>query len=131
MAVVCMDLHVFAERAVLRRATGSGAEVAHLRAKVVAALAAVGARATGMGRVNGHSATHWQYVRERARIYYFPGRLVPEDKGALWDEIAVSAVDVVVQVRAANAGGADLHQDFVCGDMRSLDFRGSQVAGTV
>ena len=104
-----MDLHVFAERAVLRRATGSGAEVAHLRTEVVAALAAAGACATGMGWVNGHSAARWQYVRERACIDDFPGRLVPEDKGALWDEIAVSAVDVVVQVRTTDAGGANLH----------------------
>ena len=94
-------------------------------------MAAVGARTTGVGRVNGHSATCWQRVCERARIDDFPGRLVPEDKGALWDEIAVSAVDVVVKVRTANAGGANPHQDFVCGDLRSLDFRGTQIAGTM
>lgn len=131
MAVVRMDLHIFAERAVLGRATGSRAEVAHLRAEIVAALAAVGASATGVGRVNGHSAARWQHVCERARINDFPGRLVPEDKRALWDEIAVSAVDVVVQIRAANAGGANLHQDLVRSDLRTLDFRGPQIAGTV
>ena len=131
MAVVRMDLHVLAERTVLRWATGRRAKVAHLRAEVVAALATVGTRATGMGRIYGHSATHWQHVCERARIDDFPSRLVPEDKGALWDEIAVSAVDVVVQVRAANASGANPHQDFVRGDLRPLDFHSPQVAGTV
>ena len=131
MAVVRMDLHVFAERAVLGWATGSRAKVAHLRAEIVAALAAVGASATGMGRVNRHSATHRQHICERARIDDFPGRLVPKDKGALWDEIAVSAVDIVVQIRAANAGGADLHQDLVRSDLRLSNFRGAQIAGTV
>ena len=109
MAVVRMDLHVFAERAVLGWATGSRTEVAHLRAEVVAALAAVGARATGVGWIDGHSAARRQHICERARIDDFPGRLVPEDKGALWDEIAVSAVNVVVKVRTADAGGANLH----------------------
>ena len=73
MAVVRMDLHVFAERAVLRRATGGRAKVAHLRAEVVAALAAMGTRAAGVGWVNGHSAARWQHVCERARINDFPG----------------------------------------------------------
>ena len=98
MAVVGMDLHVFAERAVLGWAASSRAKVAHLCTEIVAALAAVGACATGVGRVNGHSAAHRQHICERARIDDFPGRLVPEDKRALWDEITVSAVDVVVQV---------------------------------
>ena len=131
MAVVRMDLYVFAERAVLGRATGSGAEVAHLRAEVVAALAAVGTRAAGVGRINGHSAARRQRVCERARLDDFPGRLMPEDKGTLWDKIAVSAVDVVVQIRTADAGGANPHQDFVCSDLRPLDFHIPQVAGTV
>ena len=50
-----------------------------------------------------------QHVCERARVDDFPGRLMPEDKRALWDEIAVSAVDVVVQIRTADTGGANLH----------------------
>ena len=131
MAVVRMDLHVFAERAVLGRATGSRAEVAHLRAEVVAALTAVSASAAGVGRINGHSAAHRQHICESPRIDDLPGRLVPEDKGALRDEIAVSAVYIVMQVRSADASSANLHQDFVRGNLRPIDFRGSQVASAV
>ena len=131
MAVVRMDLYVFAERAVLGRATGSRAEVAHLWADVVAALTAVGASTTWVRRVNSYSAARRQYICESPRINDLPGRLMPENKGTLWDEIAVSAVYIVMQVRATDTSSANLYQDLVRGDLRPVDFRGSQVASAV
>ena len=102
MAVFGADLDDFAERAVLGWAAGGGAEVAHVRTEVVASLAAMGAAAAGVGRVDGDAAACGKRIGKGAGVDDFTGGFVAEDKGAFRDEVAVFAVQVVVQVSSGS-----------------------------
>ena len=55
----------------------------------------------------------------------------PRTKGQLGHKVAVLAVQVVVQVRATDPGGADAHQHFVGVGLRWVDIGQAQVAWAV
>ena len=84
-----------------------------------------------MGRVNGYAATDGQRVGEDTGADDFAGRLVPEHKGAFGHEVAIFPVQVIVDIRAADAGGADAHECFLRTGLRLFDVGWAKVAGTV
>lgn len=87
-----------------------GAE-GHLPADVVAALLAQLALAAGQADLEGHVVAGPEVCHGRAHRRHGPRRLVAQGHGLPHLDVAVAVVAVVVQVRAAEAGRLDGHQD--------------------
>jgi hypothetical protein len=115
---------VFAEHSLHMREEARAAEKLHVRAQLLASLATIFAMSTRVRWADGHFVAWLDPGDARAHARDDCGRLVPGDQRLAHDKAAVTAFEVVMQIRSADAGGAKLQQDFAgsCfGQIRFLD----------
>src|SRR6185295_8100967 len=100
---------------------------AHVEAVLLLALRAIAAGAAGSARVDGdtlaglHARDLGADTRDRARD------LMTEDHRLLQPHGAEAAVEIVVQVGAANAAGLDAHLDLVRAERRNRDMLDAKI----
>ena len=103
---------VFLEHALHVRKQARAAEEFHLGAEVLAALTAIVTATTGMRRRNGDVVARFHASDAGTDRGDDAGGFVAWDQRLAHDEAAVAAFEIVVEIRTANAGGAQLQQHF-------------------
>jgi hypothetical protein len=112
IALALAHHEIFLEHPLHVREQAGAAEEFHLRAEVLAPFAAVVAAPAGMRRRDGNVVTllHARDAGPNGRDD--AGRLVARNQRLAHDEAAVAALEIVVEVRPADAGGAQAQQHF-------------------
>jgi hypothetical protein len=120
-----------AERAVHVREHARAAEEAHVRAQVLASLAAAGASPAGPRGIDRDPVAGLDAGHARTGGGDDPGGLVAGDQRLADHEAAVAAVEVVVHVGAADAGRAEPDQHLAGAGLRRGHVDDPQVFGPV
>ena len=71
--------------------------------------------------MDGHSHTGPDPVHPGTNLFHLASELMPGDQRLADDEIAVFALEVIVQIRAADAGRTDPDQHAIRRELRYLN----------
>jgi len=88
------------------------AQELNLGTQVVPARATHGAVVTGDSRLNDDPVCHLEVRHAFGDLDNFAGRLMPENVGGGYDNVADTAVRVVMHIGAAHADGPDANEEF-------------------
>src|SRR5262249_47859871 len=112
VALALTHHEVFLEHALDVREEARAAEELHVRAELLAAFAATLATAARMRRAHRHLVADAHARDARTDAGDDRGGLMSGNQRLADDEVAVAALEVIVEIGAADATGAELQQHF-------------------